>query len=53
MTTKVEPGEYSVIVPAPVVVVVVVVVVFSVWAKTTDVTIAHAMPSSVLLSFID
>jgi hypothetical protein len=30
----------------------VVVVVVSVWAKTTGVTIAHAMPSSVLLSFI-
>ena len=39
------------IVPVPVVVVVVVVVV-SVWEKTTGVTIAHAMPSNVLLSFI-
>jgi hypothetical protein len=47
---KAEPGEYSVIVPELVVVVVVVVV--SVWAKITGVTIAHAMPSSVLLSFI-
>ena len=44
--TNVEPGEYSVIVP------VVVVVVVVICAEAIDVTIAHAMPSRVLLSFM-